>query len=95
MRMMIPAVVFALLSSSAIAHDWYETACCNDRDCAPAEAGDVTVKPEGYAIGSLGITVPFDSDKIREMRAPDGQFHICATPTTKRFLCLYVPDAGV
>lgn len=89
---LLSAAIGLVVMDDAEGHEFYETDCCNDRDCAPAAPGDVVEGPNGYEIKSLGITVPYNDEKVRQ--APDGQFHICATPTMKHFLCLYVPGRG-
>lgn len=77
---------------SAIAHSWYDPACCSVRDCEPLPDGAVTQTKDGYHVtytGGLGfkvdVVVPYD--KARPSR--DEKFHGCAS--VDRFLCLYAP----
>lgn len=76
----------------AHAHDWYDPACCSNRDCEPITDTAVTIESGGYHVryvGSLGfhvdVLVPFNQAKPSR----DENYHGCAS--TDRFLCLYAP----
>ena len=80
-----------IIASPAIAHDWYDKGCCDDRDCHP-EQGRVVSTPKGYLVERLGELVPYGSKKIR--RSQDKRFHTCEYPYTydqSTIRCLYVP----
>ncbi len=85
--------------SPASAHDFYDFACCSDRDCRPISFDDVQVTPRGYRIEATGIVIPFADHRIRMTPVEDHQqrYHLCTTSGTKtgHVLCLYVPQGGV
>jgi hypothetical protein len=72
---------------------WYQTGCCDKRDCEPVEFGAIIEMPDGYKIryltsrgfiaegflkhGDSGIRQSLDKDQ-----------HACAT--TQRILCIYI-----
>lgn len=78
--------------SSGAAH-WYESGCCNQKDCEPVETGAIVVTREGYRVRYLtsrgfiaeGL-LPHGSPAIRQSR--DSQEHACANPY--RVLCIYI-----
>lgn len=90
-----------LVASPAVAHEFYEKDCCDDKDCRPAVEGDVRETTEGYVIDSMKITVPYGDKRLRY--SPDGKFHVCpfsaigigtGSAITSRLdtRCLYVPS---
>ena len=93
-RRIVAALVFAVMASSATAHEFYAPECCNDKDCAPLPADAVTATPKGWLVKPTGEVLPYQSHKLR--RAPDGQFHGCFVggDASKTMLCLYVPPQG-
>jgi hypothetical protein len=101
-KIMILVAVCLGIGGPVGAHSWYDTYCCNTKDCAPVVASTVVVTPDGWRV-TLGpgdhplvtkpimALVPFTSSKIR--RSQDSDFHVCVFPAdTVR--CLYVPDFG-
>ena len=93
-RRIVAALVFAVMASSATAHEFYAPECCNDKDCAPLPADAVSATPKGWLVKPTGEVVPYQSHKLRS--APDGQFHGCFVggDANKTMLCLYVPPQG-
>lgn len=82
------------LGHSSDAPHWYETGCCDRRDCEPVEAGAITATPEGYRVRYLTSrgfivddAIPYGSSSIRPSR--DAREHACARPG--RALCIYLP----
>src|SRR5437867_305061 len=82
-----------LMSSGAVAHDWYPRACCGGVDCAPVE------RVESLPDGSLRLTSKVGTTDVptsfpRE-RSPDDQMHICMVRYSHlggmRPICLFVP----
>jgi hypothetical protein len=80
-----------ILARNAQAHSWYDIDCCDTRDCRPAEAGEVTVVPDGFDVRVGTQFRHFARTEFRQSQ--DARFHICVTPATIR--CLYVPGGGV
>jgi hypothetical protein len=104
---MIRVLFFLFLSAtSAAAHSWYDSGCCDTKDCAPLPDGAVVAGPEGYEIflragehpmlnEDLRIRIPYGDMRI--LPAQDGRFHGCVfgSPGYKQFRCFYVPGGGV
>lgn len=72
---------------------WYETGCCDKRDCEPVEFGAIVETPEGYSVKYLtsrGFVaegfLKHGNSGIRPSRDKDQ--HACAT--TQRILCIYI-----
>lgn len=84
-----------LVATPAVAHEWYAPKCCNERDCAPAVAGDVTPTDEGWYIASRDEVVPYGDSRLMATPAWAAQpYHLCVSQYTSRLLCLYVPGFG-
>jgi hypothetical protein len=101
----IAFAVAGVLNTSAFAEDvpkglghpngiaaphWYDSACCNKRDCEPLPVAAVKMVAEGYHVryrASLGllvdVLVPWSEAKVSQ----DGQNHGCSNPV--KFLCFY------
>ncbi len=62
-------------ASVADAHEWYDPACCDERDCRPIDAEHVTITPQGYRVevGTLKAVVPFN--EVRPSQ--DAGYHVC------------------
>lgn len=84
--------VYALLVTAAIAnaHDWYESACCSGKDCAPVPEGSVVETHDGIVVKGWGILSESDG-RIRWSQ--DDRDHICARPANQwgpaKLLCVY------
>lgn len=83
--------IFLLLCTSASAHDFYDRECCSNRDCAPVASWRVKPLVDGWHVDRTDV-VPYLSPKVRS--APDGKYHICRNPFSKKLLCIYVPPHG-
>lgn len=73
---------------------WYDSGCCDKRDCEPVEPGALRQIEGGYAVRYLTSrgfiaegTVMQRTGGVRPSR--DGREHACAT--SQRVLCVYVP----
>lgn len=73
---------------------WYDSGCCDKRDCEPVEPGALRRIEGGYAVRYLTSrgfiaegTVMERTGGVRPSR--DGREHACAT--SQRVLCVYVP----
>jgi hypothetical protein len=72
---------------------WYESACCNQRDCEPIPFEAVFETEDSYIVtyvSGRGFPVHAVVPRAKARHSQDGRFHGCAMPT--RFLCLYVPS---
>ena len=76
---------------AAQGHSWYDTDCCDTRDCRPAEAAEVTVVPDGFDVRVGKQFRHFGRTEFRQSQ--DARFHVCVSPATTR--CPYVPGGGV
>src|SRR6056297_2426685 len=51
LRWRIGAVLaLILVATAALAHEWYDPWCCNDRDCAPISQEHVSITEDGYLV---------------------------------------------
>ena len=96
----------SVLFSGAGAHDAMPTAskplgwsygfeCCSGIDCAQMPAGEIVPTPEGWRVNASGETIPYADSRVKRSR--DEFFHRCAPKgdmTSKRSICIYVPDFG-
>lgn len=86
------ALVLAVFSTKASAHEWYPISCCSDKDCrALDEAKGEWVKEEGK------LWVLWDGRKHPKSSAgwsPDGKFHLCENPSGL-ILCFFAPVGGM
>jgi hypothetical protein len=64
------SVIF-LLTTPAVAHDWYPYQCCSDQDCHPIPCE--TIEEKGKSLIYNGYT--FSGDMIKPSQ--DGQCHVC------------------
>lgn len=88
--------VLMLIASPVAAHEWYESACCHSRDCAPIPFSDVQITPEGYLIKPTGELIPFGQERKTPPEG-GGRFHRCvysdgSTRKEGGKFCLYVPE---
>jgi len=94
-------VMFLLLVSagSVNGHEWYNPACCSERDCAPVPLETVRVTAEGWLVTvPAGVhphaeedimeLIPFGDDRV--MMSQDANYHVCAL-LKGTILCFYVP----
>lgn len=78
-------------TTGARSHNWYELACCSDKDCGPVVEGVVTEDRAGVHVKGHGLMSPSDS-RIRWSR--DDQDHLCTSPSGK-LLCVYRRPTGM
>lgn len=76
---------FLLSLSNVRAHEFYEMACCHDRDCAPVDDSRVSPVNGGFLVD--GEFVPMRDPRVR--RPINEQYHICKHVTTGVLLCIY------
>lgn len=102
MLRLIIAAAFVFAPFIAFAHSWYDSLCCNTRDCAPVAPGVITATSEGWlVIVGVGdhplatefqiVVVPYGDDRIR--MSQDDEKHLCMT-SVQKILCVYVPFEG-
>ena len=80
-----------LSSSTVLAHSWYPTSCCSDRDCRALveEIGEtVTEFADGWKLWD-GRTIARGIVRL----SPDRQFHLCET-RSHRILCFFAPPGA-
>ena len=82
-------VAYVLTSGDARSHDFYDAACCSERDCHPALEGAVRPVSTGYLITRTREIIPYPQARV----SPDGEYHTCENPTG-RTICLYAPPMG-
>lgn len=95
---MVRAALWSLASASLVhctvaaqAHEWYPSACCNERDCRPLfEAlGETVVETaQGWRLWD-GRTITRRSAQP----SPDQKFHLCET-RAKSILCFFAPPGS-
>jgi hypothetical protein len=70
-------------------YPWY---CCSNKDCHPAQPGDIQEGPSGYTLTTTGEVVPYDDRRVKT--SPDGVYHVCQQDGDfdhGRILCLFSP----
>lgn len=85
----IIAVVLLFVATAALAHGWYDHACCSDRDCFPIKADTVTEEPGGWRLKSGEFI-----ERGNQKQSQDEDYHLCRVNGTGAVLCLYVPSRG-
>lgn len=89
-------VLLVVLAVWALSHEWYDAACCNDRDCAPVPFSSVTEGHGGWTVtleegdhplvhSHIQRTIPYESARDSQ----DDRFHACTLGGG--IICLYVP----
>ena len=91
MRILI-AFISMFLTTSAMAHSWYDYDCCHDKDCAPILSEEML--PDGsYRIGTKVGTAIWrpGSPSTRIRPSQDEQEHACILQGTNQtvVICLY------
>lgn len=89
-------ILALLVSTPAIAHDWYPWRCCSGMDCKLVPIGTVTPSDTGWYVNTTQETIPYNDKRIEQ--SPDGEFHQCAKGANfapgGKTLCLFVPNQG-
>jgi hypothetical protein len=76
----------------ALAHSWYEAACCSGVDCHPVADGIVSERPNGdVEVQGYGVLNHADS-RLRWSR--DTGDHVCESPDKRKLLCVYRRPPG-
>ena len=86
----LAAILAGAATPTATAHSFYDSACCSDHDCHPAEPGEVVPVEHGWKVVPTGEV--FTEGMV--FHSPDGRFHRCSEDGRRdgRTICLYVPD---
>lgn len=58
-----------LLTATLLAHSWYPSQCCSDRDCAPVPCADLERMIRSGEV---------DQKTVRD--SPDEECHLCTNP---------------
>lgn len=97
-RALILAMVFGLIAANrAQAHDspagWaYDSECCHNRDCKPAEGTRMSVTGLEMKVGGTWVSVP---PEAMRKQSKDAQNHICISELLRgKVLCVYL-SAGI
>jgi hypothetical protein len=88
------AALFLFGVSLAMAHSFYDSACCSTIDCYPVAEGAIIEKTDGFEVVATGEFIRRDESKVR--LSPDGQWHRCSHggKTDAGTICIYVPGRG-
>jgi hypothetical protein len=90
-------LVISVISTPAIAHEWYPAECCQSMDCYPISASEVESLPNGdWRVKETGETfsAPHSNSPLKHIRySPDGGFHRCSFNADRKSssICLFVP----
>ena len=82
-----------LATTPALAHSWYPSDCCSDKDCEIIHEDHVQLGATGYILPS-GEIVSYGEERT----SPDGQYHWCHNPrliTAGGKRCFWAPKGGV
>lgn len=87
------ASALAIFPAPALAHSWYDGACCLELHCS-RYLEQVEERRDGYWLPDFNVLIPYSDPKVRQSR--DFDFHVCifhdeAGPHVR---CLYVPGRG-
>ncbi len=98
---------FAALAGPAMAHQaptgWeYPLRCCSNQDCRDVADNMVSITPSGLVMtlpGGYHAMVPeggrFLIDQSKIQPSPDGLWHVCIAPGTRKILCVFGPPFGL
>lgn len=89
-RLILLSLALSSITSSSLAHDWYDKECCSGSDCSPVVADTVREGPSGYTLPD-GNLLPYGDKRIRQ--SVDDRFHWCHVNAAT--YCLYVPGRGI
>ena len=73
-----------LISQLLLAHEFYDPACCSDKDCRPVTCNEIVAQPDGTVKYK-----DFTFNKRMFKTAPDGMCHVCIWGNTP--MCVYFP----
>lgn len=93
-------IAIYFLAAPASAHQapsgWvYDSDCCSEKDCRPAEDGEISLMPDGYHIAKTNEVIPYGDKRVRP--SGDGHMHICQFQAymsrvgPKKTTCIYIP----
>jgi len=72
------SLALLVLATPALAHSWYDNACCGDGDCRPVPATDVRELSEGvWKYLPTGHTFQNGGIYRRVRPSKDAHFHVC------------------
>jgi len=83
------AVIWWLVGP-VFAHDWYEPACCSNKDCAPISDDEVTEMNGGFFLKTRNEFVAFKDTR----QGKDDQFHLCVNQYNGTRICFYRKYSG-
>ena len=87
-----------LVAQATRAHEFYDTDCCNEQDCAPY-TGEVRETPQGYYLPAYNYTFPYNRVRYKVPSDDGHQYHLCKTDPAggegSTLLCFYAKPGGV
>ena len=86
------AYFLAQAARPAKSHEWYAPACCSERDCRPALAGEVKATTEGYLHIKSNTLLKWGDSRLRPSQ--DAETHICVTSNSAVVFCIYYATGG-
>jgi hypothetical protein len=84
----IAAILMGFMAAPAKAHEWYDYACCSDKDCRPIDPASVTYNARRHVflwqsdLSGRTYTIPAGDRSPVDMQpktrtSKDGQYHGC------------------
>jgi len=87
--MSLKVIIFA---SMLLAHSWYPSECCSERDCYPINCSEVKKIDGGY--NYKGIF--FANSQVKQTPDEHVGCHACSSFGERQYgYCLFLPRAGV
>ena len=72
-----------LLAATLLAHSWYPTACCSNKDCFEVPCDEI------HSVGATweyrGLTIGKEKTQVSQ----DGKCHVCVIPHVT-LLCIFL-----
>jgi hypothetical protein len=96
LKITVLLLMLAALRAPTVAHEWYDRACCSERDCYEISPNEVEALENGdWRVKATGdvFSGPHGRSMSKVRFSPDGQFHRCSWNGDRAMpsICLYVP----
>ena len=94
------AIALAVFCSPTHAHDWYDSACCSEKDCRPVKAGEVKIDHGQLMLRNTDIAecdfMALDNARWRQKLSMDAESHVCFQLSINpcRPVCFYFAGAS-
>jgi len=86
--MSLKVIIFA---SMLLAHSWYPSECCSERDCYPINCSEVKKINGGYDYKGIF----FSNNQVKQTPEDQVGCHACSHLDREYGICLFLPRAGV